>query len=267
MTTDYRWQLENPHDAIVFDCDGTLSSIEGIDVLAEQNNVGEIVASMTATAMGESGINPAIYRERLNLVNPTRQQVLTLGDLYFQHLEPDCLAVIQLLQRCHKKIFIVSAGLKLAIDQLGSHLEISPEHIFAVELSFDSSGQYRDFDTSSPLINSNGKQEIIALLSNKVSSIAYIGDGMNDIAVRNLVNRFIGYGGAFYRENIAALCEFYMKSKSMLPLLPLLLTQNEAAKLNEDDMKLYNRGLDIVLHQSSLISNSHPGNPQTLLIG
>jgi phosphoserine phosphatase len=34
------WQLQHPLDAVVFDCDGTLSQIEGIDALAEKNDVG-----------------------------------------------------------------------------------------------------------------------------------------------------------------------------------------------------------------------------------
>lgn len=267
MTTNNCWQLEIPFEAIVFDCDGTLSSIEGIDVLAEKNHVGDMVKRLTADAMGHLGMNPEIYRERLNLVNPTKHQVYALGERYFEHLEPDCLAVIRLLQRCHKRIFIVSAGLKMAIDRLGQHLNIPTQQIYAVELSFDLSGNYLDFDTTSPLIKSAGKQEIIKLITNQFKRVAYIGDGLNDVMVKDFVDRFIGYGGAFYRENIAAMCEYYVKSKSMLPLLPLLLTQQEIAQFNAEDVSLYHRGLYVVEHQSSLIINTPPNNSQTLLIG
>ena len=37
------WQLDHPINAIVFDCDGTLSIIEGIDELARNNGVGDAV--------------------------------------------------------------------------------------------------------------------------------------------------------------------------------------------------------------------------------
>ena len=43
----HTFQLADPVDAIVFDCDGTLSLIEGIAVLAHANGVGEHVRELT----------------------------------------------------------------------------------------------------------------------------------------------------------------------------------------------------------------------------
>src|SRR4051812_47754308 len=74
-----------PIDAIIFDCDGTLSHIEGIDELAKENGVGEQGVKLTEEAMGRSGMSPELYEHRLNLVLPTAAQVDTLGQLYFQH--------------------------------------------------------------------------------------------------------------------------------------------------------------------------------------
>jgi phosphoserine phosphatase len=75
----------------------------------------------------------------------------------------------------------------------------------------------------------------------------YIGDGLNDYEVYQLVSRFIGYGGAYYRQNIADLCEFYAKSASLAAILPLLLTQEEYHQLNATHQLLYNKGLADIL--------------------
>ena len=83
--TSPSWQLDNPISAIVFDCDSTLSSIDGIDFLAKNNGVGEAVKLLTRDAMGSMGLSPAIYQQRLDLVIPRREQVYALGHQYFAH--------------------------------------------------------------------------------------------------------------------------------------------------------------------------------------
>jgi phosphoserine phosphatase len=100
-----RVQLQQPMDAIIFDCDGTLSSIEGIDELARQNGVAAPVAALTAIAMGRTGINPDLYQERLSLVKPHSEQVLALGREYYQEITPDARAVVQIFQRLEKAIY------------------------------------------------------------------------------------------------------------------------------------------------------------------
>src|SRR5690242_10076384 len=103
MTT-LNWQPSSPFDAIVFDCDGTLSAIEGIDELAKSNGVAEKVESLTANAMKHTGLNVEIYRTRLDLVRPRYEQVIALGQHYFQHQVPHVSHVIQLLSRLNKAV-------------------------------------------------------------------------------------------------------------------------------------------------------------------
>lgn len=219
--------LSIPVDAVVFDCDGTLSSIEGIDELARLNGVEGPVARLTAQAMGQSGINPELFHERLSLVSPTATQVDALGQTYLQHQTPGVASVLQALKFLHKKIYIVSAGLAPAVVGFGRLLEVEPADIFAVEIYFDAAGRYRDFDRHSPLIYSDGKRTIVQQLQKHHPRLVYVGDGLNDYAVHDLVTRFVGYGGAFYRENIAKHCQYYISTPSLEPLLPLCLTDEE----------------------------------------
>lgn len=219
--------INEPIDAVVFDCDGTLSSIEGIDVLAEYNGVDDDVKAMTAKAMGETGLTLELYNKRLELVKPTQAQLIKLTQDYIQHMTPDADSVITKLTDLNKAIYIISAGLAPSVQGLGRHLQVPTENIFAVDIVFDHDGNYLAFDTSSPLTTGNGKRDILTHIKNQHQKIAYIGDGLNDLAIKDMVDRFIGYGGAFYRPNIEKACEYYLKDESLAHLLPLVLTQNE----------------------------------------
>ncbi len=236
------WQLKTPLDAIIFDCDGTLSEIEGIDELAESNHVGAAVRELTEEAMGKTGINPQLYRQRLDLVLPTQHQVQDLGRRYLEHLTQDSDQVIQLLQRLNKPIYIISAGLYPAVSIFGKSLNIPAQHIFAVDIQFDAQGKFINYEETSALTHREGKQKIVSELLKKHPHIGYVGDGLNDYAVYNLVTRFVGYGGVFYRENIKALCEYYIENPSMTALLPLILTQAEHDALTDKEQALYQKG-------------------------
>lgn len=241
--TSPSWQLSNPVSAIVFDCDSTLSSIEGIDFLARNNGVGEVVKSLTSEAMGKTGLNPTIYQQRLDLVFPRREQVYALGHQYFAHRAPDISDVINLFKRLNKTLYLVSAGVNPAVKIFGEMLQIPVENVFAVDLRFDQQGNFLDFERSSPLVNNDGKRAILQELKAKHENIVHIGDGLNDVVTLDLVTRFIGYGGVAYRQNIAELCKFYINTLSFSPLIPLTLTPDELTSLSPEEFILYQKGL------------------------
>lgn len=242
MTTQ-SWQLYHAIDAVVFDCDATLSRIEGIDVLAKANGVAEQVRLLTEQAMAETGLSGDIYNQRLALVKPTAQQLATLGDEYYAHLTPDVDRVIQALQQLHKVVYVISAGIQRAVEDFAEHLNIPKENVFAVDVYFDNAGHYSGYETQSPMTRQRGKREVVEKLKQQHPCILHIGDGMNDVEAATVVERFIGYGGAYFRKNIAALCDFYITSQSITPLLPLTLTMEEANNLNAAGKKAYEQGL------------------------
>jgi phosphoserine phosphatase len=246
------WQLQTAVDAIVFDCDGTLSKLEGIDELAAQNGVGAQVKQLTAQAMGETGLNQALYEQRLQLVQPNDGQVTAMAAYYYQHRVAGIAETIQSFQQLGKAIYIVSAGLYPAVAGFGKLLKVPAEHIFAVEIKFDAQGNYAGFNHNSPLANNQGKREIVARIKQKHAALGYVGDGLNDLAVMDLVQRFVGYGGSFYYEKVAEHCDFYIKSQSVTPLLPLLLTAAETGQLSLAAAKLYEQGA-ILLQQGQVV--------------
>lgn len=225
-----RLPITAPLDAVIFDCDGTLSLVEGIIELARQNGILDQICALTEKAMGESGVNTLLYRQRLELVKPELAQTIALADTYQQHLTPDVDHVITTLQQLGKAVFVVSAGMKQAVEPFAAKLNIPTKNVYSVDIKFDANGKYQDFDADSPLVRQHGKAEIVAVLRKKYARIAHIGDGMNDAEAAHCVDLFIGYGGSFFRQKIADLSDAYIDSKSIASVLSFLLTPEEANK-------------------------------------
>lgn len=259
--TSPNWQLVKPVSAIVLDCDSTVSKIEGIDYLARNNGVGEIVRNMTKQAMDLAGLNPTLYQQRLDLVTPRREQVNALGHQYFAHRTPDIMDTIRLFKRLNKAVYLISAGVNPAVKMFGEMLEIDPEKVFAVDLRFDQQGNFIDFERNSPLINNDGKRHIIEKLKAIHPDIVHIGDGLNDVVTLDMVTRFIGFGGVTYRQEIADLCQYYVNTPSFAPVVPLILTQGEMDLLSNDEKQLYYRGLEAISNGQVRTDRSQPTTP------
>jgi len=241
------WQLEKPLDAVTFDCDGTLSRCEGINELAWQNGVGPVVEQLTSVAMAKTGLTDDLYAERLSLVQPNRLQVEALGDIYFNECVPMAAEVIDLFQRLGKQVYIISAGLQPSVAIFADHLRVPQSNVFAVNVYFDKAGNYLEFDQSSSLTSLGGKHELLKEIKKKGPSILHVGDGMNDVDAKAQVKRFVGYGGIYYREQIRQCSDFYIRSLSLAPLLPLSLTQEESTFLVGKDKAIYDEGVRLLL--------------------
>ena len=74
----------------------------------------------------------------------------------------------------------------------------------------------------------------------------HVGDGLNDYITHDVVTRYVGYGGVFYRENLANLCQYYINTLSLSPLLPLSLTEHECKFLMEEELIIYRKGMDAI---------------------
>lgn len=237
-----------PLDAIVFDCDGTLSKIEGIDYLAEQNGAGIQVKELTELAMSETGITPDLYKKRISLVKPSRKQLILAGQEYFYQRSQDLDSVIQIFKNLSKELFIISAGLNPAVKIFAALLGIPESNVFAVDIKFNEEGNYLNYDHQSPMTSRNGKRKVIEELKKSYPNILHVGDGMNDYEAHDVVSRFVGYGGAAYRIHMEQLCEFYIKSASLLPLLALALTEKEFDILSDTDKNFYQQGLNYIIN-------------------
>ncbi|MEM7518919.1 MAG: phosphoserine phosphatase, partial [Planctomycetota bacterium] len=89
-----------PYDTVVFDCDSTLSSIEGIDELAV-SKMAEIEA-LTALAMAGEVPLEEVYGRRLALLEPTRTDIERIAALYAERALPHARALVAALRACGK---------------------------------------------------------------------------------------------------------------------------------------------------------------------
>lgn len=235
-------------DFIFFDCDSTLSSIEGIDELARQKGKFEEIKRLTDAAMEGEVHLESVYDRRLQLLDPTRAEICALEHAYRRTLVPDTEAVMAALREAGKEIFIVSGGLLGAVQPFGEGLGVPPDHIRAVDVRYNSlSGQWWDYlqdqwgprpdvkyldPEATPLIESQGKAEVTRqLLGERVGRSLLVGDGMSDIAARPVVDLVVGFGGVVTRERVRDEADIFITANSLAPLVPLALAPAERAKL------------------------------------
>jgi|SRR5579859_780288 len=247
-----------PFELIIFDCDSTLSAIEGIDELARWQGRAEQVAELTNRAMNGDVPLETVYGERLELLKPTREQLRQLGQLYRRHLLPGADQVIAALQAAGRQVFIVSGGLAEAVVDFGTALNVPADHIHAVGMAYDElSGRWwegwrhprgRNPDErylahdGGPLTLGGGKIGIVqAIRAAHRGRAMLIGDGSSDLEAGAAVDLFVGFGGVVTRERVAAAAELYIRTPNLSPVLPLALGR---AALPEGYAALYQEGVD-----------------------
>lgn len=208
---------------IVFDCDSTLSSIEGVDELARVRGpeLFAQVEAMTHEAMDGKISVESVFGQRLEIIRPRKQDVATVGQRYIATVEPTARETIRELVDQGWQIAILSGGFRQAIHPLAAHLGI--ETVEAVDLYFDEMGEYRGFDESYPTTRSGGKPLVIQKLRERLnpSHVVMVGDGVSDLETMPEVDRFIGFGGYVARARVEAESPYFVRSlQQVLQNLP-----------------------------------------------
>lgn len=229
MPNEYNWQLQLPVDTFIFDCDATLSLIEGIDWLASQNGVSEQVHAITHRCMASTGLRVQDYRERLDRVLPVQSQLHDLALEYLHHVARGAMDVIRVLQDLGKKIYIISAGIRAAVAEFALELGVPANQVFAVDVFFDNNGNYKGFDEHSLLVTPHGKLKLLETLLQPGERSLLVGDGISDWEASQGVTRFTGFAGINPKKKVQEQAEFYIASSSLYPVLPLGLTLAEGA--------------------------------------
>lgn len=210
-------------DIVCFDCDSTLTRIEGIDELARCAGIEKEVAPLTAAAMTGALSLDAIYAKRLSLVRPDRASIAWLGRRYVEEMVPGARETVSALIRAGKSVHIVSGGLGPALEPLARLLGIPLSQVHAVDVLFEQDGTYRDFDRQSPLIHPDGKAIVCRSLAANGSSIALVGDGASDLAARELGVFVVGFGGVTRREIMVEGADVFVAGPELTAVLNSLL--------------------------------------------
>src|SRR3954468_14926222 len=107
MAAHTRW---TSFDLVFFDCDSTLSSIEGVDELARLKGKKARVGLLTQKAMDGDLDLAEVYGKRLKAIRTTRGQLAEIEQMYWDHMVPDAREVIAALQFLGKQVYIISGG-------------------------------------------------------------------------------------------------------------------------------------------------------------
>lgn len=191
---------------IFFDCDSTLSSIEGIDELgrARGPEVFKLVEALTNQAMnGEVPIRE-VFGRRMEIIRPDRATADAVAQLYVDTMVPGVIEVIAGLKADGWTPVILSGGFAPLIRPLAKVIGI--DHVEAVPLHFDATGNYAGYGSDYPTTRNGGKPEIIrewkqALLP---EAVVMMGDGVSDLEAKPEVDLFIGFGGVIPRDPVRA---------------------------------------------------------------
>ena len=209
------------YDIIVFDCDSTLTGVEGINFLAKKNNKIKQVEKLTEKAMNGEVRFEDVFSKRLNMIKPRKKDLELLYQEYLKHQIQDAKKVIILLKKAGKKFYIVTGGYEIPVKKFATYLGISKKNVFAVELKFDKNGHYLNYNINNILTRSNGKKVILKEIK-KNGSVLFVGDGAIDLEVKNIVDLFVGFGGFSVRPKVKKNADIFINSKCLIPILTLM---------------------------------------------
>jgi phosphoserine phosphatase len=210
-------------DVICFDCDSTLSKIEGIDELASRVGLGKEMARLTDAAMNGEVLLEEVYEKRLSLIRPDRDSINWLADLYIEEIVDGVQSVFATLATANKELHIISGGIRQAILPLAKRLGLPATQVHAVDVYFNEDGSYRGYNHESPLARSGGKADICRRLLKSPGSLVMVGDGKTDMEAKQAGAVVIGFGGVIDRAVVHEQADFYSAEPSLVSILAHIL--------------------------------------------
>jgi phosphoserine phosphatase len=209
--------------AICFDCDSTLTTLEGIDELAVRAGCADQIIPLTTAAMDGSLTIDQVYARRLELIRPDARALSWVGQRYIETVVAGAREVIADLMARGTSVHVVSGGLLQPVQALALALGVPADRVHAVAVTLDEQGSYVGFDTASPLATSGGKAAICRELAARYGPIALVGDGVTDLEAREAGAFVIGFGGVVRRAAVVAGADVFVAGPSLYDVMPHLL--------------------------------------------
>jgi phosphoserine phosphatase len=224
---------------VVFDCDSTLSALEGIAELAA--DVRDEIEELTRAAMAGEVPLEEVYGRRLERIRPRRADVEALVGRYVDGLVDDAAATLAALRSAGVAVRIISGGLLPAVAGLAEHLGVDAGAVSAVPIRFDAGGAYAGFDDVGPA-RAGGKAEVIRAwkADGLPEPVMFVGDGATDLEAAGEVDLFVAYAGVVERPEVVAAAPVVVRSRSLAPVVPLAL--GAAPPEPETARAVYDRG-------------------------
>lgn len=209
---------------VIFDCDSTLSRIEGVEQLASDHRPE--VAALTEAAMAGEVPLEEVYGPRLDLIRPALADVERVGHQYVTERIPGIEETIATLRREGVAVRVISGGLLQAVLVLTRFLGLPDHDVAAVEVRFDAAGRYLGFDEASPLARAGGKDEMLRGWGRETPGPRMlIGDGATDLEAKDAVDLFVAFTGVVSRPAVVAAADVVIEELSLDHIVELALGQ------------------------------------------
>lgn len=206
---------------LVFDCDSTLSGMEGIDALGRLRSadIAARIAQLTTAAMDGRVPLDDVFGLRLNLIQPSQRECASIAQCYLDRVEPHAQRVIAALQGEGWDCAILSGGLAPCIAPLAAALGI--DRVEAVPLYFDASGAYAGYGADYPTTRNGGKLDVVRQLQadGAYTTTVMVGDGVSDLETKPGVDLFVGFGAYVSRPRVRAQADRFIHGLDELPAL------------------------------------------------
>lgn len=232
------------YKTVVFDCDSTLSALEGIEELAAEHR-REVEALTEAAMRGEVPLDQ-IYGKRLDLIRPSLAAVDGLAGRYTERIVEDAAETVAALRSAGVDVRVISGGLLPAVAGFARTLGLGPGEVSAVPIFFDETGTYAGFDETAPPARAGGKAEMIRqwIDEGMGGPIMFVGDGATDLEARDAVDLFVAFAGVVARPEVLAVAPVVIRSASLAPVVPLALGDHRPS--DRDQAALYDRGKELI---------------------
>jgi len=205
---------------VCFDCDSTLSAIEGIDWLAERAGAGREVAALTRRAMEGEVPLESVYGARLAAVRPAPADLAELAEAYADHVVEDARDAVAALTAAGIEPWVVSGGLLAAVLPFAASLGIEPGRVAAVPIRWGEADPW-SAAAAHPLAATSGKRDAVVRIA-PGAHVALVGDGASDAAARDAVALLIGFGGVVRHAPMREAADAWIDAPSLSPVVPFL---------------------------------------------
>jgi len=208
-------------EVVAFDCDSTLSTLEGIDELARRAGAEQEISALTDAAMAGRVAMEEVYGRRLEAVRPGADDLAWLGDRYRATVVPDAARLVAALLAEGRQVHVVSGGLRPPVVALAADLGLGPDRVHAVDVRLDAQGGYLGFDEQAPTARGGGKATVMAELAAGRPAVL-VGDGVTDLEARGPGIRVVGFGGVAVREAVREGADAWVAGPSLWPVLAVV---------------------------------------------
>lgn len=209
------------YEIVIFDCDSTLAKIEGINELARVKGKAKEVLLLTRKAMNGELKFEEVLLQRLELIRPCQKDLEWLGQKYLKNAVKGAKEVISQLRQAGVQTYLVTGAYGQAVSLFAQDLGFPKENVFAIDLKFDREGNYAGYDEKNPLTQKNGKRKIVQEIAGRGKTV-FVGDGANDLEVKEAVDLFVGFGGVVVRPIVKENADVFITEKTLLPILDLI---------------------------------------------